>query len=80
MYHYYRQVKAAPFMHDAGFKRDPVGLDLDIGQEWDVIVGIEEWEPVEFKLVGSIFRPGRAFRPEDGKLSYLLSFRVRANF
>ena len=80
MYHYYRQMKAAPFMHDAGFKRDPIGLDPDIGQEWDVIVGVEEWEPIEFKLVGSIFRPGRAFRPEDGKLSYLLSFRVRANF
>lgn len=80
MYHRYRQVEPAPFLHDVEFKRDPLGVSRDIGQEWDVIVGIEDWQPVEFKLVGSIFRPGKAFRPDTSKLSYLLALRVRVNF
>jgi len=80
LYHKYRQVERAPFLRDVNFKRDPDGRDPDIGQEWDVIVGIEDFQPVEFKFVGSIFRPGRAFRPEDGELSYLLTLRVRLNF
>ena len=80
VYHHFRQIEPAPFLRDAGFNRDPNGLDRDIGQEWDVIVGIEEWERIELRLVGSIFRPGKAFRPESGELSFLTSLRIRLNF
>ena len=80
LYHRYRQAEAADFLRDVGFKRDPTGQHKAIGQEWDLIVGIEDWEPVEFRLVGSIFRPGKAFEPEVGELSYLVTFRVRLNF
>ena len=80
LYHWYRQAEAAPFMRDVGFKRDPSGLSPDIGQEWDMILGIEDWNPFEFKIVGSIFRPGDAFGPEEGDLSCLFAFRFRYNF
>jgi len=80
VYHWYRQAYPAPFMHDVKFKRDPAGLSPDIGQEWDLILGIEEMDRFEFKIVGSIFRPGDAFAPEEGDLSYLVSFRFRFNF
>ncbi len=80
VYHWYRQAQAAPFMHDIDFKRDPTGLSPDIGQEWDLILGIEEMDRFEFKVVGSIFRPGEAFAPEEGDLAYLVSFRFRFNF
>ena len=80
LYHRYRQPHAAPFLRDVDFKRDPTGLDGDIGEEWDLIVGIENFQPVEFKLVGAIFRTGRAFAPEQGQLSYLASLRIRFNF
>jgi len=80
VYHWYRQAQAAPFMHDIDFKRDPTGLSPDIGQEWDLILGIEEMDRFEFKVVGSIFRPGEAFDPEEGDLAYLVSFRFRFNF
>ncbi len=80
LYHRYRQAHAAPFMRDVGFKRDPLGLSPDVGQEWDMILGIEDWNPFEFKIVGSIFRSGAAFGPEKGDLSYLFAFRFRYNF
>ena len=80
LYHWYQQAEAAPFMRDIDFKRDPSGLSRDIGQEWDMILGIEDWNPFEFKIVGSIFRPGKAFAPEEGDLSFLVAFRFRFNF
>ena len=80
VYHWYRQAHAAPFMHDVDFKRDPTGLSPDIGQEWDLILGLEEMDRLEFKVVASIFRPGEAFVPEKGDLAYLVSFRFRFNF
>jgi hypothetical protein len=79
MYHRYRQNEAAPFLRDTDINRDPDGVNRSLGEEWDVIVGIEEWERVEFKLIGALFRPGAAFEPEAGELSYLLSARVRLN-
>jgi len=80
VYHNYKQAVAAPFFHDVDFKRDPDGLSRDIGQEWDLIVGVEDLMPVEFKLVGSIFQPGDAFGPEKRDPSYLVSLRMRVNF
>ncbi len=80
VYHLYRQAHAAPFLRDVGFKRDPDGVHRSIGQEWDLILGIEEFKMFEIKLVGAIFRPGNAFAPQAGKLSYLASLRLRLNF
>jgi len=80
VYHLYRQAHAAPFLRDANVRRDPDGGHTAIGQEWDVIVGIEEWRRFELKLVGAIFRAGKAFAPDSGKLSYLTSLRLRLNF
>ena len=80
VYHLYRQPHAAPFLRDADVKRDPDGVHKAIGQEWDVIIGIEEWRRFEIKFVGAIFRAGKAFDPEAGKLSYLTSLRLRLNF
>ena len=75
-----RQPRAAPFLRDVGFKRDPDGRHRSIGQELDLILGIKEWKLVEFKLSGAIFRPGAAFARDAGKLSYYTSLRVRLNF
>ena len=80
VYHIYRQDVAADFLRDVGFKRDPFGLNKDLGQEVDVILGIEEWERFEIKAVFAMFRTGRAFAPGDDKNSYLGSLRFRVNF
>ena len=68
------------FLRDVFFKRDPDGRHRHIGDEIDLIVGIEDWEPVEFKIVGAIFRAGEALQPLDGDLSYQFSLRIRLNY
>jgi hypothetical protein len=80
VYHHYQQVHRAPFLRDVDFKRDPNGLHRDIGQELDVILGIEEWQRFEIKLVGAVFQTGKAFAPKDDELSYLAKLRLRLNF
>ena len=57
LYHHYRQVRRADFLRDHDFKRDPNGLSRRIGDEWDLVIGIEEWEHVEVELIGALARP-----------------------
>jgi alginate production protein len=80
VYHIYRQDVASEFLRDVGFKRDPFGQNKDVGEEVDVILGIEEWEHFEIKAVFAMFRTGRAFAPGDDKNSFLGSLRFRFNF
>ena len=80
VYHYYRQARAAPFLRDAGFKRRPNGVHRTIGHEWDVILGLEEWEILEIEVIGSAFRSGAAFDPKQGRTSYKGVFQARLNF
>ena len=79
-YHHYRQAEAAPFLRDVRFKRDPNGLNRALGQEWGVILGIEEWDRWEFELTTSLFRTGQAFSPDEGQLSQRIFFQTRFNF
>ncbi len=80
VYHYYRQVEAANFVRDVEFKRDPDGRHRTIGHEWDVIIGIEEWGPLELEFTASLFRTGAAFGPDDKRLSFVGVIQARLNF
>lgn len=80
LYHRYRQDEPAPFLRDVSFKRDPDGIHRDLGEEWDAVLGIEEWEHWEIEIIGAIFRTGEAFAPREGRLSYLGIAQVRFNF
>ncbi|MGI9431020.1 MAG: alginate export family protein [Myxococcota bacterium] len=80
VFHDYAQVHRAEFLRDTGFRRRPNGLDREVGQELDLILGIEEWRAFEIKLVGGVFRAGEAFAPDDGEFAYLAELRLRLNF
>ena len=80
VYHHYQQDKATTFLRDARLRRDPDGRHRHIGDEFDLILGIEDFDPLEVKFVASIFRAGEALQPLDGDLSYLLALRLRLNF
>ncbi len=80
LYHHYRQDEPAPFLRDASVRRRPYGENPHIGDELDLVLGVEEWERFEIKGVLAVFRSGRAFRPGDGDFSYLASLRLRMNF
>jgi hypothetical protein len=94
LYHFYRQDEAAKFLRDARIRRQPAGRKRGIGEEIDVVIGIEEWEHIEIELIGAAFRAGPAFAehldgddyPEDlvadveGEWSLLGLVKFKLNF
>jgi hypothetical protein len=80
VYHRYWQDHAAAFMRDARIKAKPLGKDNDIGQEWNVVVGIEEWKHVELELVAALFRSGNAYGSLSGENAGYMSFGFTYNF
>jgi len=64
LFHHYRQVEPAPFLRNTRLRFAPDGESRDIGNGIDLVVGIEDFEPVEVEVVLSYFHPGAAFGPE----------------
>jgi alginate production protein len=77
LHHYYRQSENN-VEHSLRFRGDVTGTSQDLGNEFDVVVGIEEWEHWEFEVVGAYFVPGKAFEDQDD--AWLLTFKLNYNF
>lgn len=80
LYHDYWQVKAADSLRNTKIKASPNGIDKHIGQEWDVVIGLEEWKHVEVEMVGAVFRAGSAFGSLSGETAYTGIFKFNYNF
>ena len=65
---------------DARFDTELDGRHRDLGQELDVVLALEEWERLEFELIGSVFRAGSAFGERRGIWSFGGLFAVRMAF
>ena len=80
VYHHYQQLKAADFLRDVDIDSDPTGKDKDIGNELDIVLGIEEWKHWELEFVGATFWAGDAFGLSSGKKSSAFVIKVNYNF
>lgn len=89
LWHIYEQVNEATFLRDASIGARPNGTDRDLGQEIDVVMGIEEWEHIELELTGGVFRAGDAFESpaftprggsESGAIATYFEFKFEYNF
>ncbi|MDX1648809.1 MAG: alginate export family protein [Myxococcota bacterium] len=78
--HAYRQVHAAPFLRDAGIRARPSGEDPDLGQELDAVLTLREWEPVRLEALAAVFRAGRAYGDEAGRLAYGAGLKFQVGF
>ena len=68
VYHFYRQAVPAPFLQSAKIP-DPTGRSSTIGHEWDLVLGLEEWPPLEVGLIGATFLAGRAYGANSRSLA-----------
>jgi hypothetical protein len=68
------------FLRDARLEATLTGEHRDLGHEFDVVLALEEWERIEFELIGSALRPGRAFGKNRGDWSYGGFFAMRIAF
>ena len=80
VYHHYRQVDATPFLRNANLNRDPDGSSADIGQEWDLILKLEEWDKLDLEAIGAVFEAGRGFGQANGERSYKVFLELTYEF
>ena len=80
MWHIYEQVVETNFVRDGEIRIRPNGAARDLGQEIDIIVGLEEWDTVSIEIVAAGFRAGDAYGSESGNLAGFFDFRVSYDF
>lgn len=80
LYHNYRQFHASPFLQKAKIKARPNGLNTAIGDEFNIVLGLEEWQHLEIELVAALFRSGAAFGVSEGQTASNLILKFDFNF
>jgi len=80
LFHDYEQVYPSSYLWDANIDEDLTGTSKDIGQEIDVVLGLEEWEHLELEFVAGVFKAGDAYGDLKGKIAATLSLKIDYNF
>ena len=80
LYHRYWQDKPAPFLRDTSLNSDPAGDDDALGDELDLVVGIEEWTHWDLEFIAAMFRAGRAFGEAEDEVAWGLFGKVKFYF
>ncbi|MCA8960505.1 MAG: alginate export family protein, partial [Planctomycetes bacterium] len=66
IFHWYNQRHRSSTLRDSSLRASPSGLDTDIGNEIDVVVGVDDlWGRVDIELDFGYFTPGDAFLTDD---------------
>lgn len=77
IHHNYQQDRAA-VAHSLRLDADANGRATHLGDELNLIIGIEEWKHFEFEAVGAYFVPGAAF--DAGDSAWSASLKLDYNF
>jgi hypothetical protein len=80
VYHNYRQVYADTTLRSARIDTPLTGDNRDVGEEIDLVIGVEEWRHWELKFVGSVFFAGDAFGPSAQERAYGVDLQVKYIF
>ncbi|MGE3163959.1 MAG: alginate export family protein [Planctomycetota bacterium] len=80
VYHRYRQHAAADFLRDSSLRESPTGFDVDIGEEIDLIIGLDKlFRHLDVEIDVGYFIPGRAFGESD-RPAFWLGVQMEWNF
>ncbi len=80
VYHRYTQVHASDQLRNSRIRTRPEGKHRDIGEEFNIILGLEEWQQLELELVATQFRAGKAYGIFSGKKASSITLQVQYNF
>ena len=80
IFHDYTQIAARDEIASARLKRDPTGLDRNVGQEIDFILSFEYDRRWEFEFSAGAFRAGQAFGEAKGEWAHSAAFKLNYNF
>ena len=79
-YHDYNQVRSSSFLRGSEIEETLEAGSRDVGHEWDLVVIIDDWENIEFKFFGAVFRAGDAFGSLTGEKAYYTGFEMNYRF
>jgi hypothetical protein len=77
IHHHYRQDRAHS-THPLRLDADTNGRATNLGDEFDLIIGIEKWTHFEFEAVAAVFIPGSAFEQRD--TAWSIALKLDYNF
>jgi len=80
LYHDYNQVYAMDDLRGSKLRIRPEGDSRDVGQEIDMLLGLEEWKHLELELAFGFFKAGRAFNRERGDTAKIAVCKLNYNF
>jgi hypothetical protein len=80
VYHNYRQVYADTFLRSARIDAPLTGENKDVGDEIDLVIGVEEWRHWELKFIGSVFLAGDAYGPSAQERAYRADMQLKYIF
>jgi hypothetical protein len=80
VYHNYQQVYADTILRSARIDMPLTGENTDIGDEIDLVIGIEEWQQWEMKFIGSVFFAGDAYGPGAREKAYRADLQLKYIF
>ncbi|MCH9699687.1 MAG: alginate export family protein [Gammaproteobacteria bacterium] len=80
LYHYYHQVNEQAFIRDSRISADLTGTSGSIGHEWDMVIGLEEWQHLELEFVAAMFRSGSAYGELSGNYAFNVLLKANYNF
>lgn len=75
--HHYRQDSPSERLLNTNLDRRPNGVDLDLGWELDLVVGVRRFRHWDVELVGAYFDQGRALGDGDDATLGALQIRYR---
>jgi len=80
VYHRYMQVHAADQLRNSRLRTNPEGVHRDIGEEFNLILGIEEWQQLEIEVIAAQFLSGKAFGVFADRTSSNITMQLEYNF
>lgn len=79
IYHHYQQDLAIDEIRNSDLDMDPEGDNKHLGDELDMVIGIELSKQLETELSLGYFHPGSAFE-EDANAAYLANVKITFDF
>lgn len=79
VYHYFRQDKAVDEIRDTDIEADPDGINKNLGQEIDLIIGSRDFKNLSLEFNFGYFWPGNAFA-ENRDNAFLTNLKASYKF
>ncbi len=80
VYNHYTQIYAMDELRNSRLRTNPEGVNRDIGEAFNIILGLEDWKQLEFELIVAQFYAGKAYGAFSGRTASNIMLQAEYNF